>query len=105
MQQVFVAQHPTEAHLVRGVLEAEGVTAIVQGESLFTARGETPVTPDTLPSVWVLDDKDAPRAAEILADFRTRTVPAAGDAWKCRTCGEFVEAQFGLCWTCGNERR
>jgi hypothetical protein len=106
MQQVFVAQHPAEAHLVRGVLEAEGVTAIVQGESLFGARGEAPVTPETLPTVWVLDDSDAARAAEILAQFRMRPIPISNcEAWKCRTCGEHVEAQFAICWNCGNEPR
>ena len=59
MKQVFVAQHPTEAHLVQGILEANGIAAEVHGESLFGARGEAPPTPDTLPTVWVLDDGQA----------------------------------------------
>ena len=105
MQQVFVAQHPTEAHLVRGVLEAEGVLAVVQGESLFSARGEAPVTPDTLPSVWVINDADATRAVELLADYRLRAA-AGGRAttpWVCSACGEEVDGQFSACWKCGVE--
>ena len=67
--QVFVAQHPTEAHLVQGLLEANGIVAEVHGESLFSARGEAPATPDTLPSVWVLDDDQAERARVVLAEY------------------------------------
>lgn len=40
VKQVFVAQHPTEAYLVQGLLEANGIVAEVHGESLFSARGE-----------------------------------------------------------------
>jgi hypothetical protein len=100
--QVFVAQHPTEAHLVRGLLEAEGIQANVQGESLFGARGEAPVTPDTLPTVWVVDDSDVARAAQILAGYgRKQTPETTRSAWRCPKCGEQVEAQFGECWNCG----
>ena len=106
MKKVFIAKHPTEAHLVRGVLEAEGIHAEVQGESLFGSRGEAPVTADTLPSVWVLADEDELRASEVLADFGKWDVPAdvQGAAWVCPNCGERVEVQFQQCWRCGTER-
>ena len=48
MKQVFVAQHHAEAHFVKGLLEADGIRAEVQGESLFSVRGEAPATPGTL---------------------------------------------------------
>jgi hypothetical protein len=100
--QVFVAQHPTEAHLVRGLLEAEGIQADVRGESLFGARGEAPVTPDTLPTVWVLDDNDVAKATQILAGYGQRKSPGTPQStWQCPDCGEQVEAQFGECWKCG----
>lgn len=102
MQQVFVARHPTEAHLVRGALEAAGISAVVRGESLFSARGEAPVTPDTLPSVWVTEDADAPRAIAILEGVRPQGV--AGEGWICPACGERAELQFTECWSCGASR-
>ena len=62
MKKVFVASHPTEAHLVKGLLDSREIPAIVRGESLFGVRGEAPVTPDTLPSVWVNNDDQAEEA-------------------------------------------
>jgi hypothetical protein len=102
-KQVFVAQHPTEAHLVRGLLEANGITAEVQGESLFSVRGEAPATPDTLPSVWVLDEGDATRALVVLKEFE-RGATSQGEVWTCHNCGERIESQFTECWHCGAGR-
>jgi hypothetical protein len=68
MTKVFVAQHPTEAHLVAGLLASQGIGAEVLNESLFSVRGEVPVTPETLPTVWVVNDQDAEAALAILRD-------------------------------------
>ncbi len=99
MKQVFVAGHVAEAHLVRGLLEAEGIKAEVRGDALFGARGEAPVTPETCPSVWVLDDGQVPRALLLVQRFEQGGEPAAarGEAWRCRRCGEVVEPQFTEC--------
>jgi hypothetical protein len=105
VKQVFVARHPTEAHLVKGLLEADGIGAEVLGESLFAVRGETPATEDTLPSVWVVDEVDAARALAILAEYGRQDVAAAAQAsWICSKCGERVESQFTECWHCGTSR-
>jgi hypothetical protein len=106
VKQVFVAQHPTEAHFVRGLLEADGIEAQVQGESLFGIRGDGPFTPDTLPSVWVLNESDVPRALALLAEYGHEEGPGAGRAgsWRCPGCAEQVELQFTECWHCGASR-
>jgi hypothetical protein len=39
--------NPTDAHLLKGLLESEGIEAVVQGEFLWIARGEVPITTDT----------------------------------------------------------
>ena len=104
MEQVFVAQHPTEAHLVRGLLEANGIVAVVHGEILFSVRGETPMTADTLPSVWVAES-DAARARALLAEYGPHASPSGAIAWICPSCGERIEAQFTECWRCAAGRR
>lgn len=105
MTKVFVAQHPTEAHLVRGLLESGGIVAMVRGETLFGVRGGAPVTPDTLPTVWVLDDQQTAAALDILREYRHETQDASADSsWSCPRCGERIEPQFTACWQCGTER-
>ena len=106
MTKVFVAQHPAEAHLIAGLLTSSGIESEVRGEALFSARGEVPVTPATLPSVWVLDDGRAGEALQIL-EVRAAELAAgsvAGPPWNCENCGETVEGQFTACWNCNAER-
>lgn len=69
MFEVYRAPHPVQAHLLRGLLEAEGIEAAVIGEFGFTLRGEAPVTSDTLPRVCVENEADVARAREIAQSF------------------------------------
>ena len=81
MKLVHTARHPTEAHLIKGMLEAEGVRASVLGDQLYGAYGELPV----LPTVWVLDDTLALHADSLIVDF-LRGGPArryGHERWTC----------------------
>jgi hypothetical protein len=51
------------------MLEAAGLAAEVRGESLWGTRGETPLGPETLPTVWVLDDTEAPEAMRLVKEY------------------------------------
>ena len=51
MRRVFVAQHPAEAHLLKGLLESNGIPSEVRGEALFGVRGEIPFT-EAFPEIW-----------------------------------------------------
>ncbi|HPR64038.1 MAG TPA: DUF2007 domain-containing protein [Thermoanaerobaculia bacterium] len=106
MKQVFIARHPAEAHIVRGILESRGISAEVRGEDLWGARGELPVTFDTLPSVWIHDDEREGEAAEILKEFGKPDRDESGvrDDWVCPNCHESLEGQFTDCWKCGTSR-
>ena len=124
MIRVLTAANPAEAHLIRGFLEARGIRAVVQGESLWAMRGKLPVTTDTLPSVWVANE-DAERAGTLIAERRGSAAPthcgACGydltglpeprcpecgmsfhrpESWVCPDCDEVIEAQFAVCWKC-----
>ncbi len=106
MRQVFVAQHPTEAYFVKDLLEREGIDAEVRGEALFGMRGEAPVTPDTLPSVWVSEERQSEKALAVVAAYRRGDgrAAAAGQPWRCLRCAEELESQFTTCWKCGSAR-
>lgn len=102
MKKLYTARDEMEAHSIRNLLEREGIRATVLGEHLATARGELPLTQDTLPSVWV-NDEDCPQALRLL---NARDDPAASAnepppaPWTCGKCGERIEGQFSNCWSC-----
>jgi hypothetical protein len=103
MVEIYRAAHPALAHLLKGLLAAEGIEAIVVGEFAFSVRGEVPLTSETLPRVCVVEDGDASRAREIAVAFdRGRTDGPMGSNWRCPSCGELVEGQFAICWNCGS---
>lgn len=106
MKRVYVARHPLEAHLVKGLLDAEGIEAFVRGEDLFGARGEVPVTSETCPSVWIVDDDLFEKAEEFVLAYSRGQVPARAKSrsWRCPRCDELLEPQFTECWQCGATR-
>lgn len=99
MKQLHVARHAPEAHLVRGFLASHGIAAEVRGELLTSGWGELPLD---VCAVWVRNDGDYARAAELVRDFFSGADARrhGGDAWTCG-CGEALEGQFTQCWRCG----
>src|SRR5262245_43127465 len=104
MKRIYVAENPTEAHLLKGVLESRGISVEIRGEALFGIRGEIPFT-EGLPELWVVDDQQTSEALQVL---RARSVETGdvthGESWRCSTCGETVESQFTACWRCNADR-
>ena len=103
MRQVYSAEHPTEAHIVKGLLESGGIEAVVKGDILFNARGEIPITAETAPSVWIVEDSRYDQARRIVRRYElaNRGKLPAGEMWLCPSCGEKLEGQFTHCWKCG----
>ena len=106
MRKVYIANHPAEAHLLKGILESHGIHCEVQGEFLFSARGALPPTPETAPSVWIFDHRHFDAARAIVKEFETSAGHEAseGETWVCNACGEASEEQFTECWNCGTPR-
>ena len=102
MKLVHTARHPTEAHLIKGMLEAEGIRAEVKGDQLYGAFGELPV----LPTVWIFDAALAAYADRIVIEFLRGTAAHryGHERWTCAKCGETLEGQFTECWKCGASR-
>jgi hypothetical protein len=105
MQRVYSARDLTEAHFVKGLLDAEDIPSVVQGGPLQAVLGEIPVTPESLPSIWVNEQDVA--SARLIIDQMKRGGPAKSERqapWTCPKCGENLEGQFSICWNCGSER-
>ena len=104
MVKVFVAQHPTEAHLLKGLLESNGIPSEVRREALFGVRGEIPFT-EAFPEIWVLNDEQVGEALNVLRNRSTKTNDLdEGQSWWCSNCGETVEPQFTTCWQCNADK-
>lgn len=110
MRHVYTARDAMDAHFVKGLLAQEGIPAVVQGEALQEAWGNLPLTPESLPSVWVAE-ADVAAATPVIEEYKRRdeadaTVdePPPRPTWTCPQCGEKVEEQFTQCWHCGHQR-
>ena len=116
MQHVYTARDAMDAHFVKGLLEQEGIEAVVQGEALQETWSNLPLSAESLPTVHVVNDADVERAAPVIEEYRRRDqadarvgvdateVAADRPKWKCAQCGEMVEEQFTDCWHCGHPR-
>jgi rubrerythrin len=111
MKHVYTGRDEMDAHFVKGLLEQEGIEAVVVGENLLNAVGALPLSAMSLPSVSVRDEDEA-RAAAVVEAYRRTDRANADEAvedvprptWKCANCGEAVEEQFTECWNCGHAR-
>lgn len=110
LKKIYVADGPGDAHVLRGLLEVEGIDAVLRGDDMVPLQGGSLFHVETRTSVWVLDDDPGryARAVAIAEEYAARTqAPPTADAaggWRCRSCGETIEAQFTACWSCGAER-
>lgn len=108
LAKIYIAANGIDAHLLRALLEQEGIPAVVRGDDAVPLQGGTLFTMEVRPSVWVFDDERCDRARALADDYGRRaksTAPVSGAeaGWACR-CGEVVEGQFSECWNCGRAR-
>lgn len=103
MKPVYSAQHATEAHMIRGYLEAQGIDAVVRGEFLTSGIGDLPAD---VCKVCVADDSRFAEASALVKAFLQGEAARvhAQDAWQCAQCLEQLEGQFTQCWNCGAAR-
>jgi len=106
MKKVFEAQHHLEAHLVRGLLQADGIDSDVRGESLFTTVEGGTVIPGMRPSVWIFEDDQLDPSLKLIDSYVRGGILAGLEdrPWQCPECGEPHEPQFTACWKCESER-
>jgi hypothetical protein len=96
---VYRASSIPEAHLLCGMLEAEGIRAVVKNELLAGAIGELPMMA-TLPEVWIVRASDEPKAQKVLDDYQVRASSTLGPDVACPACGAENPSNFELCWQC-----
>ena len=107
MRKLCGSRNPADAHLIKGLLEADGIEVKVLGEFLWGARGEIPVSYDTSPTIWLVNDGDYEKASEMLSEYWKSNDAKGGNdkEWKCTKCGESNEGLFTECWHCGTSKQ
>lgn len=95
-----------EAQFLCSLLEQENIRAVVMGGVLSTARGDLPMTAETLPAVWInASNADAAMiiVKELEQSIRGKSQSTA-DPWICPSCNEKIEGQFSTCWNCQTDK-
>ncbi len=96
MKVLFASPQPQELELLRNALEKAAIQCEVRNQnvSAFFPGAEF------YPELWVLNDADSQRAAE-LRDGLLKAQSQGANTWLCRVYGEESEGQFTSCWKCG----
>ena len=100
-REVYLAADPVNAEIAKDMLASHGIDAHVRSQHLWGGMGELPA--NVYPSVWVDHASDFDAAKALIRAFERGPV-AEGRPWQCPHCGEWLDAQFDLCWQCQTPR-
>ncbi|WP_118180761.1 DUF2007 domain-containing protein [Paraburkholderia phosphatilytica] len=84
------------------VLAVAGIRCELHNCYLNGALGEIPAD-QCAPELWLMDERDEMIALRLIDAAKRGPSPDA-PPWRCRQCGETLEAQFTVCWQCGTAR-
>jgi hypothetical protein len=98
MKRLCKAASLPDAHILRGLLEQEGIEVHVFNENAQGGVGQLPVG-EALPELWVDDERHWQRAHDVVRRFEAS--PRIDATLRCSGCGEDNPGNFQLCWSCG----
>lgn len=99
MKKVFTSDNVVLMGHLHSLLEANHISCYLRNINLTGGIGELPIN-ECWPEIWVFAEKDIATAEKII-NSALSTV-AHQEPWQCR-CGELIEGQFEICWSCGLE--
>lgn len=89
---------------LRSALAAKGIGVFVRSptNSGLVAGELTPAIAQ--PELWVVAEEDHAAAERQVKQELESLRPVSTEPWVCPNCGEHLEAQFEVCWKCGQPR-
>ena len=99
MKRVYSEPNPIFIHQIKDLLEEKGIKSIIKNEFLSGGVGELPPT-EVWPELWVMNIEDKAPAKRIVEAF-VESIKSNPQSWECISCGEKIEGQFNICWSCG----
>jgi hypothetical protein len=96
---IYRAANALQAHMLKGLLEQQGIAARVVGEGLSSGAGELPADVVQVDILVAAANESAARqiVKSFEADLRSEK---PRDDWFCQQCGERNPGQFEVCWQC-----
>jgi len=91
MSALYLAADPIEAQILRDYLRDNGIAVRIDGEHLWSARGELPME---YPRLYLLDAADELQARALLAEYERRANNPS--IWRCMR-GETAPLHFEQC--------
>jgi hypothetical protein len=99
MERLYRASDLAEAHLLRDLLEEDGLHATIVNENLASLAGELPFGL-IVPEVWIPDSRDVFMARAVLKEYLERKGKPDPGERRCSACAELSPGNFDLCWSC-----
>jgi len=102
MKKVYKGLDLTQVHIVKGILEAQGIKAKVEDDQLLGLVGGVGYTEAI---VWIFDDARYEEALATVKEYEDKlTSMNKGEKWTCSVCNEVLDEQFTMCWNCNSSR-
>ena len=103
MKMAYTSINYTQIHLIKGLLENNGIACLLMNENMNAVAGEIPHT-NCYIELWVKNDTDDQIAKEIIENFNQTIKTKKSDPWTCENCNQTIEPQFDTCWNCGTNK-
>ena len=98
MQKIFWHHDRFRIYQIKQLLDDHDIPNNIKNEFAIGAMGElSPM--DIMPEVWLADDEWLSKAQKLISEFSQPI--ADSQPWQCASCNEQNEANFGVCWQCG----
>jgi hypothetical protein len=99
MKLVYTHENPLLVGNVQNLIEQAGIALSLKNQFASSAVGELSAF-DSWPEIWVVNDADYARAAEIVASALSAS---NAPEWTCPQCQELNDAAFEHCWNCQSD--
>jgi hypothetical protein len=100
MKRVYSSDSAIMAGHVHSILEANDIDCHLRNMNLTGGIGELPIN-ECWPEVWINDETDFAYATRLIENVLANAEKS--EDWQC-SCGELIEGQFEVCWSCGTSR-
>ncbi|CAA6679414.1 MULTISPECIES: DUF2007 domain-containing protein [unclassified Lentimonas] len=101
MKKVYSHHDSSTVGLIDGILNGAGIPTLLKN---WTGSNITEIPiPILYPSIYVLDDANAPEAQRIIEEYLNHDVTEHPE-WECPVCKSVVDGYLSECWSCQTEK-